>query len=132
MNSLSYTKIFLQTQEKSLDEANIKLYHRQWFKNTRSKTVGGLRLTDEGYAFLISEMKLAEYEVPFTEEIELNPQLIIFFDQFLDCPYYLTRHSLTVFSEKKAFELHFFADDIRKYGLMKALKKQQKEADLLD
>jgi len=132
MNSLTYTKIFLQTQEKSLDEANIKLYHRQWFKNTRSKTVGGLRLTDEGYAFLISEMKLAEYEVPFTEEIELNPQLIIFFDQFLDCPYYLTRHSLTVFSEKKAFELHFFADDIRKFGLMKALKKQQKEADLLD
>jgi len=132
MNSLTYTKIFLQTQEKSLDEANIKLYHRQWFKNTRSKTVGGLRLTDEGYAFLIYEMKLAEYTVPFTEEIELNPQLIIFFDQFLDCPYYLTRHSLTVFSEKKAFELHFFADDIRKYGLMKALKKQQKEADLLD
>ena len=132
MNSLTYTKIFLQTQEKSLDEANIKLYHRQWFKNTRSKTVGGLRLTDEGYAFLISEMKLTEYEVPFTEEIELNPQLIIFFDQFLDCPYYLTRHSLTVFSEKKAFELHFFADDIRKFGLMKALKKQQKEADLLD
>lgn len=132
MNSLTYTKIFLQTQEKSLDEANIKLYHRQWFKNTRSKTIGGLRLTDEGYAFLISEMKLAEYEVPFTEEIELNPQLIIFFDQFLDCPYYLTRHSLTVFSEKKAFELHFFADDIRKFGLMKALKKQQKEADLLD
>jgi len=132
MNSLTYTKVFLQTQEKSLDEANIKLYHRQWFKNTRSKTVGGLRLTDEGYAFLISEMKLKEYEVPFTEEIELNPQLIIFFDQFLDCPYYLTRHSLTVFSEKKAFELHFFADDIRKFGLMKALKKQQKEADLLD
>lgn len=132
MNSLAYTKIFLLTQEKSLDEANIKLYHRQWFKNTRSKTVGGLRLTDEGYAFLISEMKLAEYEVPFTEEIELNPQLIIFFDQFLDCPYYLTRHSLTVFSEKKAFELHFFADDIRKFGLMKALKKQQKEANLLD
>lgn len=132
MNSLTYTKVFLQTQEKSIDEANVKLYHRQWFKNTRNKTVGGLRLTDEGYAFLISEMKLAEYEVPFTEEIELNPQLIIFFDQFLDCPYYLTRHSLTVFSEKKAFELHFFADDIRKFGLMKALKKQQKEADLLD
>lgn len=132
MNSLTYTKVFLQSQTKSLDEANIKLYHRQWFKNTRIKSTGGLRLTDQGYEFLISEMKLAEYEVPFTEEIELNPQLIIFFDQFLDCPYYLTRHSLTVFSERKAFELHFFADDIRKFGLMKALKKQQSEANLLD
>lgn len=132
MNSKTYTKIFLQTQNKSTDEANVQIYHKTWFMNTRTKEVGGLRLTEKGCEYLISEMKLKDYEVPFTEEIELNPQLIIFFDQFLDCPYYLTRHSLTVFSEKKAFELHFFADDIRKYGLMKALKKQKKEATLLD
>ncbi|NBU69574.1 MAG: hypothetical protein EBS49_08225 [Verrucomicrobia bacterium] len=132
MNSLTYTKIFLQTQEKSIDEVNIRIHHRKWFRNTRSKNKGGLRLTPEGYTFLIEDMKLKEYEVPFTGEIDLNPQLIIFFDQFLDCPYYLTTRSLTVFSERKAFELHFFADDIRKYGLMKALKKQQKAEDLLD
>jgi len=126
MNSLTYTKIFLQTQEKSIDEVNIRIHHRKWFRNTRSKNKGGLRLTPEGYTFLIEDMKLKEYEVPFTGEIDLNPQLIIFFDQFLDCPYYLTTRSLTVFSERKAFELHFFADDIRKYGLMKALKNNKR------
>ncbi|NBR62079.1 MAG: hypothetical protein EBT86_10690 [Actinobacteria bacterium] len=132
MNSKTFTKIFLQTQNKSTDEANVRLYHKIWFMNTRTKELGGLRLTEKGYTYLVSEIKLKEYEIPFTEEIEINPQLIIFFDQFLDCPYYLTRYSLTVFSEKKSFELHFFADDIRKYGLMKALKKQQKAEDLLD
>jgi hypothetical protein len=132
MNSLTYTKIFLQTKEKSLDEVTIRFHHKKWFKNTRTKAVGGLRLTPEGYMFLVEELDLKAYEIPFAAEIDLNPQLIVFFDQFLDCPYYLTAHSLTVFSERKAFELHFFADDIRKYGLMKALKKQQKAEDLLD
>jgi len=132
MNSLTYTKIFLKEQNKSLDQATIKISHKKWFKNTRTKPVGGLRLTSEGYNFLITDLKLKDYEVPFTAEIDLNPQLIIFFDQFLDCPYYLTTRSLIVFSERKAFELHFFADDIRKYGLIKSIKKQQKTSDLLD
>ena len=82
MNSKTYTKVFLQTQNKSTDEANIRIHHKTWFMNTRTKEIGGLRLTEKGYEYLISEMKLKDYTVPFTEEIELNPQLIIFFDQF--------------------------------------------------
>jgi len=57
--------------------------------------------------------------------VELSPQTIIFFDQFIDCPYYLTNQSITVFSEKKAFELMLFSDDIRKYGLIKAINSRK-------
>ena len=46
-------------------------------------------------------------------------------DQFIDCPYYLTNQSITVFSEKKAFELMLFSDDIRKYGLIKAINARK-------
>ena len=87
-----------------------------------------MRLSDDGYMFVTGELKLAEYEVPFTDKIELSPQTIIFFDQFLDCPYYLTNQSLTVFSEKKAFELYMFSDDIQKYGLVKAMNARKKDA----
>lgn len=127
-----YTKIFLKEMGRSTDEANVKLHLNEWWQSRRTKEGGGLRLSLVGYEFLVNELDLKEYEIPFNEKIELSPQTIIFFDQFLDCPYYLTTRSLTVFSERKAFELHFFADDIRKYGLMKALKKQQKVEDLLD
>jgi hypothetical protein len=71
---------------------------------------------------------LEEFEVPFTDKIELSPQTIIFFDNYLDCPYFLTGQSLTVFSEKKAFELYMFSDDIRKYGLVKAMNARKKDA----
>ena len=121
----SYTKIFLQQWDKSSDDINIKLYQRKWFTNNRTKEGGGLRLTDDGYMFLTSELDLREYEVPFTADIELSPQTIIFLDRYIDCPYYLTNQSITVFSEKKSFELYLFSDDIRKFGLIKAMKNRQ-------
>lgn len=126
ISSTAFTKIFLKQQEKSCDEANVKLHHRLWWQNTRTKEGGGLRLTEEGYNHLANILELKEYEIPFTEQIELSPQTIIFFDRYIDCPYYLTNQSITVFAEKKAFELMLFSDDIRKFGLMKAINNRKK------
>jgi hypothetical protein len=47
-------------------------------------------------------------------------------DNFIDCPYYITPYSIIVTNERKAMELHLFSGDIRKYGLTKALKRQEK------
>jgi hypothetical protein len=121
----AYTKIFLQQWDKSTDPANLEIFQRKWFINNRTKNGGGLRLTDDGYMFLTGELELREYEIPFTAEIELSPQTIIFLDRYIDCPYYLTNQSITVFSEKKSFELYLFSDDIRKFGLIKAMKNRQ-------
>jgi hypothetical protein len=123
----TFTKIFLQQKDKSIDEANIKHHMYKWWQSHRSKDRGGLRLSDEGFDFLINELELKMYDVPFTEPIELSPQTIIFFDRNMDCPYYLTNQSITVFSERKSFELYMFSDDIRKYGLVKAMNRQNKD-----
>lgn len=119
----TYTKIFLKEWGKTTDQANVKMYTRTWWQNTRTKDGGGLRLTDKGYEFLTVVLELREYEIPFTEPIDLSPQTIIFLDRFIDCPYYLTPMSITVFSEKKHFELYMFSDDIRKFGIVKAINK---------
>ena len=119
----TYTRIFLNSWGKSTDDANIKLYTRTWWQNNRTKESGGLRLTDKGYEFLVGELEMREYEIPFTEPIEMSPQTIIFLDRYIDCPYYITSQSITVFSEKKSFELMLFSDDIRKLGLIKAMNK---------
>ena len=124
----TYTKVFLNSLNRSTDEANVKLHLHKLWQSKRTKEGGGLRLSEEGYEFLIGELKLEEFEVPFTDKIELSPQTIIFFDNYLDCPYFLTGQSLTVFSEKKAFELYMFSDDIRKYGLVKAMNARKKDA----
>lgn len=122
----TYTKIFLQQKERSLDDANVKLHLYKWWQSHRSKDSGGLRLSWEGYQFLVEELGLQSYDIPFTDPIELSPQTIIFFDRHMDCPYYLTNQCVVVFSEKKSFELYMFSDDIRKYGLVKAMNKHNK------
>ena len=123
----TYTKIFLQQKEKSTDAANMKHHMYKWWQSHRSKEQGGLRLSEEGFDYLVNELELRSYEIPFTEPIELSPQTIIFFDRSMDGPYYLTNQSITVFSERKSFELYMFSDDIRKYGLVKAMNNQNKD-----
>jgi len=121
------TKIFLQQWGKSSDDANVKLFGRKWWQSTRAGKQNNFRLSDEGYEFLVKDLDLKEYEIPFTEPIELSPQTIIFLERYVDCPYYLTNMSITVFSERKSFELMLFSDDIRKFGLIKAMNEREKE-----
>ena len=121
------TKIFLQQWGKSTDDANINLYSHKWWQSNRVNKPNAFRLSDEGYEFLVKELELKEYEIPFTEPIELSPQPIIFLERYVDCPYYLTNQSITVFAERKGFELMLFSDDIRKFGLVKAMTERQKE-----
>jgi len=121
------TKIFLQQWGKSIDDTNIKLFGRKWWQSTRSGKQNNFRLSDEGYEFLVKELELKEYEIPFTEPIELSPQTIIFLERYVDCPYYLTPLSITVFTERKGFELMLFSDDIRKFGLVKAMNEREKD-----
>ena len=129
INRKTYTKIFLKEAGKSADAATVELHLHKWWYSRRSKKQGGLRLSDEGYEFLVRELELHEHEVPFTDQIELSPSVIVFLDNYLDCPYYLTHKSLTVFSEKTAFKLHMFSDDIRKLGLIKAMNLRKTEEE---
>lgn len=121
----TFTKIFLKQKNKSIDDATVKLHLYEWWQSHRSKKSGGLRLSEKGFEFLINDLELQAYEIPFTEPIDLSPQTIIFFDRHMEYPYYLTNKSITVFSEKKSFELYMFSDDIRKYGLIKAMNNQK-------
>jgi len=124
------TKIFLQQWGKSIDDVNLQLFSRKWWQSTRAAKQTNFRLSEEGYEFLVSELELKEYEIPFTEPIELSPQTIIFLERYVDCPYYLTPMSITVFAERKGFELMLFSDDIRKFGIIKAMNEREKELAL--
>lgn len=121
-----YTKIFLKQVNKSVNEISINEYLPVWWQNTRNKDQGGLRLTDEGYRFITEELDLQTYNIPYPQNFELTTNSIIWLDNFIDCPYYLGRREIVVTNEKKAVELTLFSGDIRKFGITKALKRQDK------
>jgi hypothetical protein len=125
MNQDTYVKIFLKASNQALSEENSLVYSRKWFVNVRKKEEGGLRLTDEGLKFVREILDLKVHEVAFPATLDMKPQVILFLDKFIDCPYHLTEDAITVLSERKSFELHLFSGDVRQYGLMKAMKRKK-------
>lgn len=121
----TYTKIFLKQADIAISEATLKQYYSEWWQNTREK--GGLRLTDEGFEFIVATLDLKTYEVPFPKDFKMTTQTLIFLDKFISCPYYITNKGIHVTDEKKAIELHLFSGDLRKYGLTKAINRQKPE-----
>ena len=126
MNKETYTKVFLKQAEIAISDVTMKEYMSTLWQNTRVKEEGGLRLRDYGLEFLKSKLELATYEIPFPKDFELTTNTIIWLDQFIDCPYWLCKYSIEVTDEKKALELHLFSGDVKKYGLTKALNRQNK------
>ena len=123
----TYTKIFLKNANIAIGQNTLKEYMPMWWKNSRSKNFGGLRLTDEGITFIKDKLQLQTYDVPFPNDFTLTTQVIIFLDKYLDTPYYLADDGVIVTNEKKAMELKLFSGDIRKYGLNKALSRLESQ-----
>jgi len=123
----TYTKIFLKQADISIGENTMQEYMPKWWKNSRNKESGGLRLTDEGLTFIKDKLQLQTYDVPFPIDFNLTTQTIIFLDKYIDCPYYLADDGVIVTNEKKAMELMLFSGDIRKYGLNKALSRLESQ-----
>ena len=121
----TYTKVFLKQSDIAVSDANIKQYMSDWWQNTRGKSEGGLRLTEDGFDFLQENLDIQMYEIPFPRDFKFTTQTYIFLDQFITCPYYLTNRSIWVTDEKKSMELHLFSGDLRKYGLTKAMKRYE-------
>ena len=119
----TYTKIFLKQANISIGENTLKEYMPMWWKNSRSKATGGLRLTDDGITFVKEKLQVQTYDVAFPNDFNLTTQTIIFLDKYIDCPYYLADDGVIVTNEKKAMELMLFSGDIRKYGLNKAISR---------
>lgn len=122
---MSYTKVFLNAAGYEIsNELELKKYQSIWWWNHRSKDNGGLRLTEEGYDFIIGKSEITVYKVDFPKEFSVTPQVLIWLDRFIDSPYYITKKDITVLKERAAFELYLFSGDVRKLGHNKALNKR--------
>ena len=107
------------------DEKSIRKLVPVWWQNPRKRDVGGLKLTDEGFARLTAYIKA--HRVRFDEEVEYTNQLILRLDRFITCPWYVKKKDVFVFNEKMAVQLVLFSGNIAKFSTAKA-KSLDKDA----
>jgi len=120
----TYTRVFLQAANRPADTDIIKKHKSLWWWNFRSKDTGGLRLTEEAITFIQEDAKIKTYKIEFPKEFAFTPQVLVWLDNFIDSPFYITKKFIVVLKEKAAFELYLFSGDIRKLGYNKALAKR--------
>jgi len=115
------TKYVAEQEGLSVEEPHLKKLLPVWWQNPRNKPVGGLRLTDEGFA------RLSKYftalQVRFEEKYEdlnFTNQMILRLDNFITCPWYITKKGMWVFDDKMAVQLVLFSGNIEKFTSAKA------------
>lgn len=123
-NKDAYTKTFLSAANLTPTDDLIKGKRTEWWFSTRAKDQGGLRLTEQGIDFIINEAKIKTYTIKFPGQFTITPQILVWLDQFIESPYFITKKEITVLAEKAAFELYLFSGDVQKMGYGKALAKR--------
>jgi hypothetical protein len=102
MNKDAYTKAFLQAAELPVNEKNIKDYKAVWWWSFRKKNQGGLRLTEQALEFIEEHAKIKTYKIDFPKEFAFTPQVLVWLDNFIESPYFITKKNITVLREKAA------------------------------
>lgn len=120
----TYTQVFLQAANQTADANTLKQYRSTWWWNVRDKEKGGLRLTEPALDFIENDSKIKTYKIDFPKDFAITPQVLIWLDNNIESPYYITRKFIVVLKEKDAFTLYLFSGDIRKMGYNKALARR--------
>ncbi len=95
-----------------LNPNNIKKHYNLWWQSLRSKKEKGLWLTNKGFdAFQLANIK--SYKIQFPSTITLDNKFIIWLDNKIDCPFYLTPKEIFVFGERTAIQLILLSGDLK-------------------
>ena len=100
------------------DDKSLRKLIAQWWAYPRHKDRGGLKLTDEGFARLTAH--ITSYPVLFVEPMEYTNQLVLYLDNFINCPWYISKKHLYVFDDKMAVQLVLFEGNIARFSRAKA------------
>ena len=117
------TKIVLNALNLSSDEESIRKHTILWWINPRPKAEGGLRLTKDGFAaFEKADIKI--HKIRLSKEMVYTNQIIIWLDNYIDCPWFIDNRHIYILGEKMAIQLVLFSGDIEKFVRAKANKLQ--------
>jgi hypothetical protein len=98
----------------AIDEKSLKTYKTKWWTNPRDKSKGGLQLNDQGFLYF-EQAEIKNHKIKLEPKLELTNQIAIKLDQFIDCPWYIHRNHIYVYSEKMAVQLVLFSGNLQRF-----------------
>lgn len=117
---IDITRYVAEQEKLPTDQKSIRRLLPQWWQNPRNKEIGGLKLTDEGFARLTRHFKAHQVKFEHTGQPDYTNKLILRLDNFITCPWYINNKGIWVFDDKMAIQLVLFSGDIVKFSTAKA------------
>jgi hypothetical protein len=108
------TQKLIQTLGLEQSEKFLKKYHKVLWVNPRNKEKGGLKLTDVGFEQM-NKADIKHHKVRLENELDNTNQTILKLDQFIDCPWYLDKRHIYVYSDKIAVQLILFSGNLKRF-----------------
>jgi len=108
------TQAFLTAGDIQPTPEQIKQFYPIWWANIRKN--GGLRLTDEGFKFVVHHLDLAKW-IYKLDRNTIKFQTLLDLDRHIDCPYWLSKSKtkLVLFGEETAVLMNLYGGDIHLY-----------------
>lgn len=116
---LDLTKYVADQLGLETDQKNIQGLKRLWWRHTKDKPKGGLRLTEKGFESL-KAVDIKFHKITIEKDLIWTNQMTIWLDNFIDCPWFLTNLEIWVTTEKMAIQLVLFSGDVQKFLYSKA------------
>ena len=108
------TSAFITAGDINPTPKQLKQYYPIWWANVRKD--GGLRLTDEGFKFVINHLKLVSWSYKLDRD-NIKSQTLLDLDKHIDCPYWISKSKtkLVLFGEETAVLMNLYGGDIHLY-----------------
>ena len=107
-----YTDAFIRNGDDSVKPSDA--HHFFWYNIRRD---GGLRLTHDGYEYLVKILNLEHYTIK-TPDVQITNQYLVDLDRFIKCPYYMESgrwKKIILFDKKVYFALTMYNNDFEKF-----------------
>ena len=105
------------------DPKNLKKLIGLWWWSPTEKPQGGLKLKQEGLnAFTSAQIK--SHRILIDHPIEYTSKMVIYLDNYIDSPWYLSNRHMFVFGEKTAIQLVLYSGNIQKFLEAKAYRNR--------
>ena len=117
------TKIVAGSLGIPTDHKNLKKLIGLWWWSPTEKSQGGLKLREEGLnAFTSAQIKC--HRILIDQPIAYTSKMVIYLDNYIDSPWYISNRHMFVFGEKTAIQLVLYSGNIQKFLEAKAYRNR--------
>lgn len=121
MERSEVTKRILEIVKPDYTEKDLRNASLSWWKSVRKNGKGSWWLSETGFQAM-KTAGIKDHFIRFDSPIFYTNKVIVWLDNYINCPFFIDAKGIYVFEERTAVQLVLFSGNVPKYLSAKALR----------